>query len=53
MTQRTLKIIQYHVIAAVVASIVKHIPLSQLTHLFALHQDPDIITSLGLWSNLA
>ncbi|CAM4186134.1 MULTISPECIES: MBL fold metallo-hydrolase [Shewanella] len=35
--------------AAMLANIVKHIPLSQLTHLFASHQDPDIISSLGLW----
>jgi flavorubredoxin len=35
--------------APMLASIVKHIPLEQLTHLFASHQDPDIISSLGLW----
>lgn len=35
--------------APMLASVVKHIPLEQLTHLFASHQDPDIISSLGLW----
>ncbi|ACA86176.1 MBL fold metallo-hydrolase [Shewanella woodyi] len=35
--------------APMLANIVKHIPLEQLTHLFASHQDPDIISSLGLW----
>lgn len=31
------------------ANVVCHIPIEQLTHLFASHQDPDIISSLGLW----
>ncbi|WP_096084781.1 MBL fold metallo-hydrolase [Agaribacterium haliotis] len=35
--------------ASMLASIVKHIPVDQITHLFASHQDPDIISSLGLW----
>lgn len=35
--------------APMLANIVKLIPLEQLTHLFASHQDPDIISSLGLW----
>ncbi|BDM64755.1 MBL fold metallo-hydrolase [Shewanella sp. NFH-SH190041] len=35
--------------APMLANIVKQIPLEQLTHLFASHQDPDIISSLGLW----
>ncbi|QFU22364.1 MBL fold metallo-hydrolase [Shewanella eurypsychrophilus] len=35
--------------APMLANIVKHIPLEKLTHLFASHQDPDIISSLGLW----
>lgn len=35
--------------SAMLASVVKQVPLSQITHLFASHQDPDIISSLGLW----
>lgn len=35
--------------SAMLASVVKQIPVDQLTHLFASHQDPDIISSLGLW----
>lgn len=35
--------------APMLANIVRHIPIEQLTHLFASHQDPDIISSLGLW----
>jgi flavorubredoxin len=35
--------------APMLAAIVKEIPLQQLTALFASHQDPDIISSLGLW----
>lgn len=35
--------------ASMLAAVVKEVPLEQLTHLFASHQDPDIISSLGLW----
>lgn len=35
--------------SAMLASVVKQVPVDQLTHLFASHQDPDIISSLGLW----
>ncbi|WP_372870400.1 MBL fold metallo-hydrolase [Shewanella sp.] len=35
--------------APMLASLVRHLPLEQLTYLFASHQDPDIISSLGLW----
>lgn len=31
------------------AAVVHHIPVRQITQLFASHQDPDIISSLGLW----
>ncbi len=31
------------------AAVLQHISLDQLTTLFASHQDPDIISSLGLW----
>ncbi len=35
--------------AAMLASVVREVPVDQITHLFASHQDPDIISSLGLW----
>ena len=34
------------------AAVVKQVPVNQLTHLFASHQDPDIISSLGLWDQV-
>jgi flavorubredoxin len=35
--------------APMLAAIVKEIPLEELDTLFASHQDPDIISSLGMW----
>lgn len=35
--------------SAMLANVVKQVPIEQITHLFASHQDPDIISSLGLW----
>lgn len=35
--------------APMLASIVKEVPVQQISHVFASHQDPDIISSLGLW----
>ncbi len=35
--------------APMLAAVVKEIPLQNITDLFASHQDPDIISSLGLW----
>lgn len=35
--------------SAMLSNVVKQIPVEQITHLFASHQDPDIISSLGLW----
>ncbi|QSX31383.1 oxygen-binding di-iron domain-containing protein [Shewanella cyperi] len=35
--------------APMLASLVRHLPVDHLTYLFASHQDPDIISSLGLW----
>ncbi len=35
--------------STMLASVVKQVPIQQITHLFASHQDPDIISSLGLW----
>ena len=34
---------------AMLAAAIKQVPIEQITHLFASHQDPDIISSLGLW----
>jgi flavorubredoxin len=31
------------------ASVAKEVPIEQIKHVFASHQDPDIISSLGLW----
>ncbi len=38
--------------APMLAAVLKHVPIEQLTHLFASHQDPDIISSLGLWDQV-
>lgn len=35
--------------SAMLANVVKQVPVQQITHVFASHQDPDIISSLGLW----
>lgn len=35
--------------SSMLANVVKQAPVDQITHLFASHQDPDIISSLGLW----
>jgi flavorubredoxin len=35
--------------SSMLASVVHYLPVDQITHLFASHQDPDIISSLGLW----
>lgn len=35
--------------SSMLATVIKQIPVEQITHLFASHQDPDIISSLGLW----
>jgi len=35
--------------SAMLATIIKQVPVDKITHLFASHQDPDIISSLGLW----
>lgn len=37
------------VFAPMLGAILHHIKIDQLTDLFASHQDPDIISSLGLW----
>jgi len=35
--------------SAMLAEVIKQVPADKITHLFASHQDPDIISSLGLW----
>lgn len=35
--------------APMLSSVLRHAPVEQVTDLFASHQDPDIISSLGLW----
>ena len=35
--------------SAMLAMVIKEVPVEKITHLFASHQDPDIISSLGLW----
>ncbi len=35
--------------APMLASVVREVPIEQIKHIFASHQDPDIISSLGLW----
>ena len=35
--------------SSMLANVVKQAPVEQITYLFASHQDPDIISSLGLW----
>lgn len=35
--------------APMLAAVLHYVPVDQITDLFASHQDPDIISSLGLW----
>ena len=35
--------------APMLAAVAHQIPVSGITHLFSSHQDPDVISSLGLW----
>lgn len=35
--------------APMLSAVLKYVPADKLTRLFASHQDPDIISSLGLW----
>ncbi|MFA9460083.1 MBL fold metallo-hydrolase [Thiohalorhabdus methylotrophus] len=36
---------------AMLMAVLHQVPVEQITDLFASHQDPDIISSLGLWDN--
>ncbi|MCO4756963.1 MAG: MBL fold metallo-hydrolase [Oceanospirillaceae bacterium] len=35
--------------SAMLTTVIKQVPVDKITHIFASHQDPDIISSLGLW----
>ena len=35
--------------SAMLSAVIKQVPADKITHIFASHQDPDIICSLGLW----
>lgn len=37
------------IFSSMLGSVLHHVPVEQITDLFASHQDPDIISSLGLW----
>lgn len=37
------------IFAAMLTAVLHHVSLEEITDLFASHQDPDIISSLGLW----
>lgn len=38
--------------APMLAAVVHHVPIAGIRQLFASHQDPDIISSLGLWDQV-
>ncbi len=38
--------------APMLAAVLKYISIDQITDLFASHQDPDVISSLGLWDQV-
>lgn len=38
--------------APMLAAVLKFVPIEQVTDVFASHQDPDIISSLGLWDQV-
>jgi len=40
------------VFSAMLASILKYVEIDHVTDLFASHQDPDIISSLGMWDQV-
>ena len=35
--------------SAMLSAVIKQVPAEKITHIFASHQDPDIISSLNLW----
>ena len=40
------------IFSAMLAAVLHHVSIDQITDLFASHQDPDIISSLGLWDQV-
>lgn len=38
--------------APMLAAVLKHVPIDEIKYIFASHQDPDIISSLGLWDQV-
>ncbi len=38
--------------APMLAAVLKHVSIEEIKYLFASHQDPDIISSLGLWDQV-
>ncbi len=38
--------------APMLAAVLREVPLEQITHLFSSHQDPDVVSSLGLWDEV-
>jgi flavorubredoxin len=40
------------VFSTMLASVLKYVDIDQVTDLFASHQDPDIISSLGMWDQI-
>lgn len=40
------------IFSSMLSTVLKFIPIEHVTHLFASHQDPDIISSLGMWDQV-
>jgi flavorubredoxin len=40
------------IFSAVMAAVLHHVPVEKITDLFTSHQDPDVISSLGLWDQV-
>ena len=40
------------VFSTMLASVLKYVDIEHITDLFASHQDPDIISSLGMWDQV-
>ena len=38
--------------APMLAAVLKYVPIDNVRYMFASHQDPDIISSLGLWDEV-
>lgn len=40
------------IFSVVMAAVLHHVPVEKITDLFSSHQDPDVISSLGLWDQV-